>query len=173
MARLAHPGQCVRWLGRCRPLIRRLHCRMRWGLLSAMAAARALGASVESAPRLAPAMTTGWCNDSDGVVTATISRLRELAVATTQRDTGLGSQLHLMAVSPASITYVTDTTACRRAAEAARRLAYGADTGSLTAGYLIRYGDQRYLASSRKRFGEWMGWIVFDSSFVALASVAW
>lgn len=130
-----------------------------------------LGAS--SMPRSKPPQSQSgtWCKDSDGVATNQIRWLRGMAVATSTRDTSFRSKLHLMALDSSMVNYVTDSIACRRAAESLRREQYGVDTGALTSLYLVRYGPTRFFGADGAKIGEWMGWTVFDSAFAPLAQV--
>ena len=113
-----------------------------------------------------------WCYDSDGAAQEQIAWLRSMATATSPRDTTFRGELRLMPVDPSAVAFVADSVACRRAAESLRRAEFGVDTGALAAVSLIRYGAMRYVGSSKKSMGEWQGWIVFDTSFAPLASVA-
>jgi hypothetical protein len=118
-------------------------------------------------------LTAGtWCYDLDGAAKAQIAWLRSMATATSPRDTTFRGELRLMPVNPAAVAFVVDSVACRRAAESLRRAEFGVDTGTLASISLIRYGATRYVGLSKRSAGDWQGWIVFDTTFAPLASVA-
>jgi hypothetical protein len=125
--------------------------------------------SAVAAGRLKPGT---WCYDFDGTAKAQVAWLKSMATATAPRDTTFRGELRLMPVDPATIAFVADSVACRRAAESLRRAEFGVDTGELSSVSLIRYGSMRYVGASQKAMSEWQGWIVFDTSFAPLASVA-
>lgn len=122
-----------------------------------------------AAARLRPGT---WCYDFDGTAKAQVAWLKSMATATSPRDTTFRGELRLMPVDPAAVAFVADSVACRRAAESLRRAEFGVDTGELASISLIRYGSTRYVGASQMPMSEWQGWIVFDTSFAPLASVA-
>ena len=141
-------------------------------ILGLVSCAALMGSTGRSTPAAGHGKPGTWCYDSDGAATAQIAWLRTMATATAPRDTTFRGELRLMRVDPRAVAFDADSVACRRAAESLRRAEFGADTGALAAISLIRYGALRYVGSSKKAMGDWQGWIVFDTSFAPLASVA-
>jgi hypothetical protein len=139
------------------------------GLASCVALLGSTKPPAISAVRVKPGT---WCFDSDGAAKAQIVWLRTMATATAPRDTTFRGELRLMPVDPGAVAFVADSVACRRAAESLRRAEFGVDTGALASISLIRYGSMRYVGTAQKSMGDWQGWIVFDTSFAPLASVA-
>lgn len=140
-----------------------------FGLASCVAL---LGATRTGRAVPAPHMPGTWCYAYDGAAQAQVAWLRSIAIATAPRDTTFRGELRLMPVDPTAVAFVADSVACRRAAEGLRRAEFGADTGTLALISLIRYGSTRYVGASQRSMTEWQGWVVFDTSFAPLASVA-
>jgi hypothetical protein len=135
----------------------------------ALVAALTLGAGVGGHPVSARAAvrTTSWCADSSAAIGAALRDLRRLATSTAPTDTLTRHYANLPVASSGDLTFVSDTTACRRASETARHVRFNADTGSLSPIVLIGYGTTRFIGSAG-RVGQWSGWLVLDSSFVAV-----
>jgi hypothetical protein len=117
-------------------------------------------------------MTASLCRDSTAGTGTDLAYLNALATSTDPQYTLLRSRASLPSASSSDVSFVTDTTLCRRAAEGIRHVIYNADTGALQPLDLFRYGSTRYVGSWPTKIGEFSGLVVFDTSFAMVGGIA-
>ena len=104
-----------------------------------------------------------------------MSRL-DTAVASSDSDFGIGvrNQLHLPAGPVSSVTAITDSTICHRAAVAAGLSRDTPDSLAVTTVSVVRVGTTRYVVTDlQHQIGEFNLSYVFDSAFTVPPLVKW
>ena len=133
--------------------------------LSAIALSAFVGARDSSAvPQSLRRAPISFCVDSNGFANNSLTIFRDLATTSDARKAAIRNQSSLSATTQDSVQLVTSSPICQRAAESIRRSRYQADTGVLMTMLLLKYGSTRYVALDGK-MGEWICWIVFDTTF--------
>ena len=126
--------------------------------------------NLRSAAVSAPRVTDSLCLDSIAGTGVDLAYFKTMGSSTSPPDTIIRHGL-LPLVTSADVSFVRDTSLCRRAAESLRRMRFGADTGLLVPLELFHYGSMRFLASPPVRTGEFNAWSVFDTTFTHLGVI--
>jgi len=134
----------------------------RFALLSALSIC--LGSAVASAPgKIKAAAVEGCVPPTFGMIS-----YLDTAVASSDSDFGIGvrNQFHLPAGPVSSVTAVTDSALCHRAAVAAGLSRDIPDSFAVTIVSVVRVGTTRYVVTDlQHHIGEFQISYVFDSAF--------
>jgi hypothetical protein len=139
-------------------------------VLAALVASFATPTRVIAGRSASRAMDT-LCVDSTAATRVDLEFFRKLAISTDSGDVSLRNVISLPIASARDVSFVRDTTLCRRAAQGIRHVLVGADTGALIPVELYRYGSTRYLGNWPRMLGEFGATVVFDTTFAIIGSV--
>ncbi len=133
-------------------------------------------ATVAASPGSYPArlLTSSGCHASDQLGTALIHDLKGWVSGTDTAAVLYRSIFNLPQLSPDSVSAVSDSTKCQRAALAFGRNLSPPDTTTARQVYVARVGPTRYVVTDTSvKGGEYVATMVFDSAFATkLADVA-